>query len=141
MASIMPTILPVVVLVGVTHLAILLIESRKKKKKRQAQMGTETLRGPGQSLLVRLDNINGNIHGCYAYILVMPLAVMAAHLVTSYLLEMPESWLRFVVSGGIAAAYIVGFAGRSMLLRSKRNACRHWYDGEVAVAKELNRLM
>ena len=141
MASIMPTLLPVVVFVGVTHLAILLIESRKKKKKRQARMGTETLRGPGQSLLVRLDNINGDIHGCYAYILVMPLAVIAAHLGISYLLETPESLLRFVVSGGIAVAYLFGFVGRSMMLRAKRNACRHAYDGEVAVAKELNRLM
>ncbi len=141
MPSFVSTILPVVVFVGVIHLAILLIESHKKKKKRQAQMGTETLRGPGQSLLIRLDNTNGDIHGSYAYLLAIPLAVIVAHLVVSYILETPESWGRFLVSGGIALAYLFGCTGRLMMLRAKRNAYRHAYDGEVAVAKELNRLM
>ena len=141
MPSVVSTILPVVAFVGVIHLAIYLIETRKKKKKHQVQMGIETLRGPGQSLLIRLDGVNGDIHGCYAYIIVIPLTVLTAHLFISYLLTMPESWLRFAVSAGITAAYIAGFIGRLMVLRTKHKTYRHAYDGEVAVAKELNRLM
>ena len=141
MPSFVSTVLPVVVLVGVIHLAILLIESRKKSKKRQAQMGTETLRGPGQSLLIRLDNTNGVIHGCYTYLFAVPLAVIVAHLFVSYILDMPESLVRSLVSGGIALVYLFGCIGRLMMLRAKRNAYLHAYDGEVAVAKELNRLM
>jgi len=139
--SVASTLLPVVVFVGVIHLVLLLIESRKKKKKRQAQLGGESLRGPGQSLLIRLDNINGDIHGCYVYLFVIPLAVIVAHLFISHILDTPETWLRFAVSAVIVVGYTFGFVGRLLVLRTKRNACRHAYDGEVAVAKELNRLM
>lgn len=141
MSSVVSTILPVVVFVGVIHLALVLIESRKKNKKREAQQGTEKLRGPGQSLLIRLDDVNSDIHGCYAYIFVIPLAVLVAHLLISYILKVPESWLRFAVSAGIASVYVIVFIGRRMVLGGKRKAYQHAYDGEVAVAKELNRLM
>jgi hypothetical protein len=135
------TILPVVAFVGVVHLTLFLIESRKKKKKRMAQMEMTALRGPGQSLLIQIDRVAGDIHGCYRYLLIIPLAVLAVHLVQPYIVKVPESWLRVASSAAIAFAYICCCLVRLMVLGPRRKVLRHAYDGEVAVAKQLNRLM
>jgi hypothetical protein len=138
--SALSAILPVVALVGVIHLGIFLVRSRKKKKMRQAQVEAVALRGPGQSLLVRMDRVAEEIRSCYAYLLVIPPAILVIHLVLSYIVNVPESWPRVAVSAGIALAYVCYFLGRWMVLRTTRKTYGRAYDGEVAVAKELNRL-
>lgn len=141
MSSVVSTILPVVVFIGVVHLALFLIEAHKKKKKRQAQTDTQALRGPGQSLLVRIDGVMADIHACYAYLSAIPLAVLVSHLFLSIVMGVPETWQRSTVSVIIVLGYVVYYVGRLMVLGANRKVYRHAYDGEVEVAKELNRLM
>ncbi len=141
MPSVVSTIFPVVAFVGVIHLTLFLIESRKKKTKRQAQMETRTLRGPGHSLLVRLDDVTADMHAGYAYLIIIPLAVLAAHLFVTTIVDMPDTWLRIAVSAGIIFVYGVYTVGRLVVLAARRKAYRYAYEGEVAVAKELNRLI
>lgn len=135
------TIAPVIALVGVIHLALFLLATRKKKKKRKAQMEAVALRGPGQSLLVRMDRVAGDIHGCYVYLLIIPLVILVVHLFLSYILNVPDSWLRVAVSAGIAFAYVCYFLWRLVVLGTRQKTHRSAYEGEVAVAKQLNRLM
>jgi hypothetical protein len=133
-------ILSVVALVGVIHLAIFLLDSRKKKKKRQAQTEAVALRGPGQSLLIRMERVAEDIRSCYIYLLIIPLAILVIHLVLSYIVKVPESWPRVAVSAGITLAYLCYFLGRWMALGARRKTYGRAYDGEVVVAKQLNRL-
>ncbi|MEJ2154477.1 MAG: nuclease-related domain-containing protein [Desulfobacteraceae bacterium] len=141
MPSELSTILPVVVLVGVIHLAIFLIVSRNKKKRRYALAESVTLRAPGQSLLNQMDRVTGDIQGCYIYLSIIPLAVLVVHFFLSYILNKPESWLRITVSAGIVLTYGCYFLVRLMALGAKRKTFHHAYEGEVLVAKQLNRLM
>jgi hypothetical protein len=133
-------ILSVVALVGVIHLAIFLLVLRKKKEKRQTQVEAAALRGPGHTLLVRMDRVAEDIRSCSAYLLIIPPAILVMHLVLSYIVKVPESWPRVAVSVGIALAYICFFLGRWMALGARRKTYGRAYEGEVAVAKELNRL-
>jgi hypothetical protein len=138
--SALSAILPVVALIGVIHLAIFLLVSRKKKEKHQAQMQAAALRGPGQSLLVRMDRVAQDIRSCSVYLLIIPAAIVVIHLVLTYIVNVPESWPRVAVSAGIALAYLCYFLGRWMALEARRKTYGRAYDGEVAVAEELNRL-
>jgi hypothetical protein len=122
------------------HLAIFLLDSRKKKDKHQAQMDAVALRGPGQSLLTRMDRAAEEIRSCYAYLLIIPSAILVMHLVLTFIVKVPDSWLRMAVSAGIALAYLCYFLGRWMALGARRKIYGRAYEGEVAVAKELNRL-
>ncbi len=141
MPSDLSTILPVVVSVGVIHLAIFLIVSRNKKKRRYTQAESVPLRAPGQSLLNRMDRVTSDIQGCYIYLSIIPMTVLVVHLFLSYILNKPESWWRITASAGIILIYGCYFLMRMMVLSARRKAYHHAYEGEVSVAKKLNRLM
>lgn len=134
-------ILLVAAVAGLLHLALFLIHRRKANIKRQAQMETVSLRGPGQSVLIRLDRINGLIHSSYRVVCIVPLAMLAAHLCVSYVGQIPESFLRTLATAGLVIAYGAYHLVGLMRLNAKRRQYQCAYDGEVEVARELNRLM
>lgn len=135
------TILPVVGCVAVLHICLFIILRIQKNKKHSEPEPRPLLRGPGQSLLVRLDGVVGNIKACYKFLFTIPVAILVAHFVTSFLLKVPESWERIIVSVGIGLIYVIYYSYRLLTLSARGRVYRHAYQGELAVAKELNQLM
>lgn len=135
------TILPVAAGAGILHLIIFLLLRSKKKRLLKEPVTTESLRGPGQSLLVRIDRVIGEIKGCYHYLLALPLFIAMAHLIVSAMGQVSESWIRIAFSVGLGSVYVVYYISRLWVLSAKKRIYQHAYNGEVTVAKELNQLM
>lgn len=126
---------------GILHLFYYLFESFQQKNKIPAQATPNALRGPGQSLLKQIDQTNEKTQRALIFILLIPMLTFAVHLSYSKFGDVPETWSRTAISSGSVLAlmgyYIISF----LRIRSLRRHLQLGYDGEVAVARELNRMM
>lgn len=126
---------------GILHLFFYLFETFQQKNKIPAQATPNALRGPGQSLLKRIDQNNEKLQRALILILLIPILTFSVHLSYSKFGNAPESWTRIAISSGGVLALVVYYFITFLRLRSVRRHLRMGYDGEVAVARELNRMM
>lgn len=126
---------------GLIHLFFFLFESFQQKNKIPTQATPNTLRGPGQSLLKRIDQTNDKMQRALVFLLSIPILIFSVHLSYSKFGNVPESWTRIAISSGGCLVFVGYYLATFIRLRSMRRLLRMGYDGEVAVARELNRMV
>jgi hypothetical protein len=141
--SVHPSI-PILLIIGSPFVIIgilYLFRFYKKQKKLRSPFTQDLLRSPGQSLLFKLDAINGDLMVYSISALLVPLAIYSLHISISYFGDAPETQLRI----GAAACIALGFFGFSIYKvikrLSERRVIRMGYECDLAVGQELDQLM
>jgi hypothetical protein len=139
-----PAFIPVILVFCVLGILISIIKSLKifhDRKKRRSPFTANFLRGPGQSLMEKLDDINEDLTTYMTMLFVMPILFYALFVPDIYFNTRPfsvGSALVYVVPGII----IIGFFIYKMVtLLNLRRKIRFGYEGEVATGQELNQMM
>ena len=137
-------LLPLVLLFGLLVLMLatlqhVLVEIRLKAQ--TPYLTIPALRSPGESTRRRIDRTNGEM-GAFAVALgTIPMALYAALLSYVHFLLLDLSWMDTVYLGGISAGFILYGANKIKRLKDRKQRLYATYEGQMAVAQEVNRLM
>ena len=114
---------------------------KRREAKRRSPLTQKLLRGPGESLLGELEDLFGETLILMLMFPTMLLLLYSLHISQSYFGGVKESDFRTFIGivAGIGAAGFLLF-GITKRLKQLSNL-RLGYEGEVAVAQELNQLM
>ena len=135
--------MPGIFLLGAIGIALLTLQwfrVHQTKKKNPVPLSGDLSRGPGQSLLQQIDEVNDALQVCFFGLGSVPAFIFAAHLSCSYFGRAPETWPRVVLSAVSALAFAGYYLSKLLHLLADRNRLRSGYEGQVAVGQELNRL-
>ena len=77
-----------------------------QRRRRRSPLTDKMLRGPGESLRQRIEELDGQAQMYLALLFAMPLVVYSLHLSQSYFYGRLESMLRLVVNIGIGAVVL-----------------------------------
>jgi Nuclease-related domain. len=132
----------VVMLAGIYIVGnILLLRKRIVTARRRSPLSVDLLRPPGYFISTKLDEVQDDITIWLCLLTIGPLALYAAHITQSYLMNIPETPARIIMSV-LAGLVFVVFAGWKLfrLVRERENLSLG-LEAERAVAEALNRLM
>ena len=114
---------------------------KRQTSERRSPLTSMLLRGPGESLRNELNDTFGEMVVLLLMFPTMPLIFYALHISQSYLGEAKESAFRIT----IAVVAVVGISChlifKIIALLKRIHKLRLGYEGEVAIAQELNQLM
>lgn len=114
---------------------------KRIESKRRSPLTQMLLRAPGETLRDELEGTRNDLLIYMVMLPALPLLIYALHVSLSYFGGEKESILRIAIS----VLFAVGAIGYSlsiiMRLLKRANKLRLGYEGEVAVAQELNQLM
>lgn len=131
-----------------TYLALFLLPMgavylwrKREVSKRRSPLTRMLLRGPGESLRNELDGVFGEVLVLLIMFPTMPLILYSLHISQSYFGGVKESTFRvsLAVLVGVGISCFALFKIITLLKRTHR--LRLGYEGEVAIAQELNQLM
>lgn len=114
---------------------------KRLESKRRSPLNQMLLRGPGESLRNELDDTLRELLIYMALFPMMPLLIYTLHVSQSYLGDTKETAFRTSIDVLVALAAIVFFLFNTIKLLKRTNKLRLGYEGEVAIAQELNQLM
>jgi len=136
--------LPVILVCGVLFIMLGVLNVFRRRirlKSLRPSFKQSLLRIPGGSLLRRLDNLNEQINLYLIYVLILPLIIYSTLISYSYFQSVQPSpaviWLSAIICVALSAYLVFNLAR----LLSQRKRIRLGYEGELAVAQELNQLM
>jgi hypothetical protein len=109
--------------------------------KRRSPLTQMLLRGPGETLRNELNDTNDDLWSNMVMLPVFPLIIYATHVSQSYFLGEKESVLRTIVTIFVVVGTIGYFLFTILKLLKRATKLRLGYEGEVAIAQELNQLM
>lgn len=131
-----------------TYLALLLLPvgaiflwRKRLESKRRSPLNQMLLRGPGESLRNELNDTFGDMLLYMALFPMMPLLIYALHVSQSYFSGTKETAFRTSIDVLVALAAIIFLLFKIITLLTRAKNQRIGYEGEVAVAQELNQLM
>ncbi|MDX2439861.1 MAG: nuclease-related domain-containing protein [Desulfobacterales bacterium] len=131
----------VFITVGILISAISILNIYHRHKKRRSPFTNKFLRGPGQSLIEKLDDINDELFSYLAMMIAMPIMLYAFYISDLYYKNRPLS-LNLALVYIVAGVLIIGFLIFKMVrLLNLRRITRLGYEGEVATGQELNQMM
>jgi hypothetical protein len=113
---------------------------RRKQRGRRSPFTQQLLRGPGESLRIKVDDLNEGLNECLVQTFVIPLAFCIAFLLQTRMSE-TVTWLllgMYVLTGVLVSIFLIR---RMVRLLEERNIYRLGLDAEIAVGQELNQLM
>ena len=140
----MSWLLPLLLLFGLLVLMLatlqhILAEIRLKAYERH--LNIPALRSPGESTRRRIDRTNGEI-GAYATALgAIPLTLFAALVSYVHFLYLDLGWMETGYFGALSAGFILYSTNKIKRLKSRRRRLYQIYEGQMAVAQEVNRLI
>lgn len=136
--------LPVILVCGILFIMLGVLNVFRRRirlKSLRPSFKQSLLRIPGGSLLRRLDNLNEQINLYLIYVLILPLIIYSTLISYSYFQSVQPSpaviWLSAILCVALSAYLVINLAR----LLSQRKRIRLGYEGELAVAQELNQLM
>jgi hypothetical protein len=137
-------LLPLVLLFGLLVLMLatlqrILVKIRLKANTRYLRL--PSLRSPGESTLRRIARTNGEIGAFAVALFAIPLALYAALLSYVHFLFLDLSWMDTAYFGAISAGFILYGANKIKRLNARKQRLITTYEGQIAVAQEVNRLM
>ena len=137
-------LLPLVLLFGLLVLLLatlqhVLVTIRLKATTRYSNL--PSLRSPGESTLRRIDRTNGEIGAFAVALFAIPLVLYAALLSYVHFLFLDLSWMDTAYLGAISAGFIFYGATKIKRLNARKQRLYATYEGQIAVAQEVNRLM
>ena len=124
------------VIIGILHL----FRSYEKQKKLRSPFTQDFLRGPGQSLLLKLNAVNEDLMVYLISALMAPPVIYAIHISMSYFGGTPETYLRMVASACVGIGFFVFFIYRAMQRLDERRVIQLGYEGKLAVGQALEQL-
>ncbi|MHB0976461.1 MAG: nuclease-related domain-containing protein [Candidatus Aquicultorales bacterium] len=136
----LPFLLAFAVLYG-TNFVLDMYRRRRRHSRWKNPLTRELLRGPGHSLQLAVDD---KVSDFYAYLLLttmLPLAVFAGHLASSYLGGERETVIRIVISLASGIGGIIYSVWMCLKTRKTLDRLRLGHEGEMAVGQELDQLM
>lgn len=137
-------LLPLVLLFGL--LGLMLATLQHYLAEIRLRMGTRhlnisALRSPGESTRHRIDRTNGEIAAFAVAIGAIPLALYAALLSYVHFLSLDLGLMETVYSGAIGGGFILYGTNKIKRLKERRRRLHITYEGQMAVAQEVNRLI
>jgi hypothetical protein len=130
-----------VLLYGIVYLTLFLLKTYHRLKRRRAPFTDRFLRGPGQSLIEKLDDINDDISAYIASLINLPFMLYSLFISELYYKKQPysaASTTPYVIFGILVVGFILFKLVRFYNLRK---ITRLGYEGEVATGQELNQMM
>jgi hypothetical protein len=121
--------------------ASILLWRKRRESKRRSPLTLKLLRGPGESLRNELDNAFGEVLMLWIMFPTIPLIFYAIHISTSYFGGVKESALRITLDVLISVGVSCFSLLKIITLLKRTSNLRLGYEGEVAIAQELNQLM
>jgi len=109
--------------------------------KRRSPLTQMLLRSPGESLRTALDGTGDDVLISMVMLPTVPLLIYAMHVSQSYFLGEKESLVRTVLAIVFGLGIIIYFLSDILKKLERASKLRQGYEGEVAVAQELNQLM
>ena len=138
------TFIPAILLfftIGILFSVIWILKAYHRHKKRRSPFTNKFLRGPGQSLIEKRDDINEELFSYLAMMIVMPILFYAFYISDLYIQNRPLS-LNLALVYTAAGLLIIGYLIFKMVrLFNLRRITRLGYEGEVAAGQELNQMM
>ena len=140
----MSWLLPLVLLFGLLILMLAtlqhhLAEIRSNTRKRY--LNIPVLRSPGESTRRRIDRTSGEI-GVFGVALgTIPLALYAALISYVHFLYLELGWMDIVYFGTISVGFILYGSNKISRLQARKRRLLLAYEGQMAVAQEVNRLL
>ena len=138
--ALIPAIL-VFISVGILFSLISILKVYHRHKKRRSPFTNKFLRGPGQSLIAKLDDINDELFAYLAMMIAMPITLYALYISDLYFQKRPlslSSALVYIIGGALLFGYLIF---KMVQLLNLRRSTRLGYEGEVATGQELNLMM
>jgi hypothetical protein len=138
--SLIPAVI-VFISIGVLFSVISILKTYHRHKKRRSPFTAKFLRGPGQSLIEKLDDINEELSSYLAMMIAIPISLYALYISDLYFGNRPlslNSGLLYIVIGVLFIGYLIFKMVRFLNLR---RITRLGYEGEVATGQELNQMM
>ena len=127
--------------IGVPFATIKILQFFHSQKKRRTPFTSDFLRGPGQTLMEKLDDINEDLVFYLTVMLVLPLLFYSFFVSELYFRQRPftaGSVLLYAVPGIMIVVFLIYKMTR---LFNCRRVTRLGYEGEVATGQELNQMM
>jgi hypothetical protein len=142
MRSILVQLIPILIFLGpLMILSGLFYCLGSRRKNRRTPLTRDLLRGPGHSLLVRIEDLNLDID-CHATILaMMPLYLYASYLTRSHFGVASQGDNMGIIFGLIWFIFMLYYGKKLQKLLKERHAYRLGLNCEMAVGQELNNLM
>lgn len=140
--------LPSVIYLLVAYLALLLLPfasihlvRKRIEAKHRSPLSQMLLRGPGETLRNELDNSRTLLLTYMILLSSLPLLIFSTHISISYFGGEKESVFRIATSVAFGVGIIIKYSFAIRKLVGKIKILRLGYEGELAIAQELNLLM
>lgn len=129
------------ILLSLCLTTIYLLKAFYKRKGRRTPFSDKFLRGPGQSLIEKLDDISLELDSNLLMLIMMPLLLYAIIVSSLYFWDRSlsaRSLAIYILFGVVMTGY---FLYKMVKLLNLRRTTRLGYEGEVATGQELNQMM
>jgi hypothetical protein len=136
--------LPLVLLFGLLVLMLATLQHFLAEIRSQSgvrHLHISALRSPGESTRHRIDRTNGEIAAFAVAIGAIPLALYAALLSYVHFLFLNLGWMETGYFGLLSTGFILYGWNKIQRLKSRRRRLYIRYEGQMAVAEEINRLI
>jgi hypothetical protein len=137
-------LLPLVLLFGLLVLMLATLQHFLAEIRLQSgvrYLPISTLRSPCESTRQRIDRTNGEIAAFAVAIGAIPLALYAALLSYVHFLFLNLGWMETGYFGILSAGFILYGTNKIRRLKARRRRLYIRYEGQMAVAQEVNRLI
>jgi hypothetical protein len=137
-------LLPLVLLFGLLVLMLATLQhflAEIRLQSGERYLPISALRSPGESTRHRIDRTNGEIAAFAVAIGVIPLALYAALLSYVHFLFLDLGWMETGYFGILSSGFILYSVNKIKRLKSRRRRLYIRYEGQMAVAEEVNRLI
>jgi hypothetical protein len=129
------------IVIGIASFTFHFVGAYQKRKNPRSPLTCDVLRGPGHTHSAQIIELSQDLQVCQIALFALPCLAFAAHAAYSYFAQVPESWLRILISVGTTLLFMGYYFWRLVRLLSERRICRLRLEGEVTVGQELNLLM
>jgi hypothetical protein len=136
--------LPLVLLFGLLVLMLATLQHFLAEIRLQAgvrHLSITALRSPGESTRHRIDRTNGEIAAFAVAIGAIPLALYAALLSYVHFLFLDLGWMDTCYFGALSIGFILYGTNKIKRLKTRKRRLYKIYEGQTAVAQEINRLI
>lgn len=126
---------------GIALSALQIFRIYYKRKKRRSPFTEKFLRGPGQSLVDKLDEINMELSENLTLLISMPIVLYALFISDLYFQHRTLSLSSALINIAIGIIFTAYCLFKILRLFTLRRIIRLGYDGEVASGQELGQMM
>ncbi len=129
-------------LILASYLIVWLVARNIGRSKVQTDpVDVEGLRAPGQSSIIKIDELSGKIRCCLAQVLIIPLILLSGYVSHMYLfIDARDSVAGWFV-GGVGVAIVIYNLFKSLKLIRRRRKLKLGYQSELTVGHALNQLI